>query len=115
LNFIHYLKDTFNIEDKKILIFFNKFIKVKNRVQKQQQYRQFNVEIKTIQLMTKNKQYKDALLRANMLLRKYPFVKKKLLFVLIKKIQKKMSSYKKRSKQSLIDKILMNISSLNKK
>ncbi len=115
LKFVSYLKDTRNIKDKKIVNSFNKFVQIKNKHQKQQQYQQFNVELKTVQLMLKNKQYKDALLRANMLLRKYPFVKKKSLFSIIKKIQKRMSSYKKTSQESSIDKFLMKISVLNKK
>jgi len=115
LNFVSYLTSYFKIEDKKILKFLNVFIKLKNKNQTQKQYQQFNIELKTVQLMIKNKQYKDALLRTNMLLRKYPFVKKKHLFSIIKDIQKKMLSNKKISNETSIDRFLIRIANLNKK
>lgn len=114
LKFISFLKNSFKLEDKKILRFFNKFIELRNNFQKNQQQNQFDIELRSIQLMMKNKQYKDALLRANMLLRKYPFIKKKKLLNIIKNIKKNIL-VNKNMDETAIDRFLINISYLNKK
>lgn len=62
---IKHMRDKLLIKDKKLLKFYNKFVDIKNKNDKQVQYSDFAIELNSLKLMFKNTQYDDALQKAN--------------------------------------------------
>lgn len=119
LRLINFLKEKYSIQDKKVLKHYNKFINLKSEAKKKEQVEDYKLELNSLNLLYKNKQYKDALLKANAILKKYPMVNKKQIFNLIGKINKKRKNMVNKKEPWSISKKLqelnMRYSRMNKK
>lgn len=117
LSLITYIRDKYKLEDTKLIRFQNFFVEAKSNIQLKQQSEEYWLEIKSLNLLMKNKQYREALAKANSILKKYPLVDKKLVFNIIQKIDRdRKTVLQKKSKADIwLEDIAMRMSSLDKK
>jgi len=119
LSLIKYVKEEFEVEDTKLLWFYDKLLEHKRKYDKEQQEGEYKLELKSLKLLIKNKQFKDASAKANNILKKYVFINKNEVFRLIKKINsEKKKVFKNKNKWKFeiwFEEFMMRIASLNKK
>ncbi len=119
LSLIKYVKEEFQVEDTKLLWFYDKLLELKRKHDKGQQEGEYKLELKSLKLLIKNKQFKEASAKANNILKKYVFINKNEVFKLIKKInseKKKVFKEKNKGKFEIwFDEFMMRIAKLNKK
>jgi type II secretory pathway component PulF len=114
---ISYIKDKYKIEDKNLLRFQSYFVEAKSKVQLKQQEEEYTLEYKSLKLLMKNKQYKEALWKANTILKKYALINKKNIFNIIQQIdrERKLVLNQKSSFDRWFMDLQMRMASLNKK
>lgn len=119
LMLVKYIRDKYWYEDPKLLKYYNRFIDIKTKLQQSKEEEEYNLELKSLYLLIKNKQLQDALIKANSILKKYPFIDKKKVFEIINKINKQrkqiVNSKAKTKMQASLDNFLMSLSPLTQK
>jgi len=113
---IKYLRTVLKIEDKKLISYYKKFLVIKERQERRIQKAEYEIELKSLKLLIKNKKYDRALAKVRHMMYKYTLIDKKELIKLFRQIQKEKRSYLKVFwKESFWDKLLMKYSKLSKK
>ena len=124
ISFINFLIEKFQITEEEdlyddLLKFKDKFVSERERQEKKKQQHDYSLELKSLKLLTKNKQYHYGLLKATNILKKYPLVDKKEVFSQIKELKKvrKTVEYQKwkQTFQEKVDEFFIRLSSLNKR
>lgn len=119
LMLIKYVKEKFKLEDPKLVKYYNKFIELKSKIHQKKQGVEYNLELKSLRLLVKNKQYQDATIKSNSILKKYPFIDKNEVFKVIQQINRErtaMIRWRNKSKaDQWLDDMMMRISPLSKK
>lgn len=117
LALIAYVKDKHKLEDSKLIKFQNAFVEEKSKIQMKQQSVEYKLELNSLKLLIKNKQYREALVKANSILKKYPLIDKKGIFWLIQKIdkQRKTALNQANSLDAKFQEFQIKMSKLNKK
>lgn len=119
LKLINFLREKYNVQDVKIMRYYNKFITQKSIFKKKEQRENYKLELNSLLLLLKNKQYRDAFLKANAILKKYPMINKRRVFRIIGKINKKRHSLLETKEKSYLSRkfseINMRFSYMNKK
>lgn len=119
LMLIKYLKDRFNIEDPKIAKYNAKFLEIRSNKQKSSQEEEYKLELKSLKLLYENKQYQDAIIKANTILKKYPLVDKNYILTLLSKVNKEKNNLlKARSKSKFeiwFEELQIKSANMNKK
>lgn len=109
LSLIKYIKDKFKIDDVKLLKYYNAFTDISAKKQQKKQKDEYTLEINSLKLLVKNKQYEEALTKATSILKKYPLVSKRDILALIKTIKDKRSSLLKNHTKWKLDLFLENL------
>ncbi len=107
---IKFVKEQFKYFDKKLAKLEKEFLKKKLEDLKNKQRKEYQMELDSLKLLIDSKQYEQALIKINSLLKKYPFVEKKELVKLMKKIlklkEKEVKEKIKKNKKHNIEKFL---------
>lgn len=116
---IRYIKEKFSIEDKNFAKYYNIFLDQKGKIIQNRQREEYKLEIKSLNLLLKNKQYKEANIKATGILKKYPLIEKKEVFKIINKIdreKKQAVKYANRGKFEVwFEEIQISMAKLSKK
>ncbi|MEF2175416.1 MAG: type II secretion system F family protein [Candidatus Absconditabacteria bacterium] len=119
LMLIKYVKEKFKLEDPKLVKYYNKFIELKSKIHQKKQGVEYNLELKSLRLLVKNKQYQDATIKSNSILKKYPFIDKNEVFKVIQQINRERTAMirgrNKSKADQWLDDMMMRISPLSKK
>lgn len=119
LDLIKQSERQYEIKNKKLQKLYKKLLKAKTNKERNKQKKDYKIEINSLKLLQKNWQYKDALMKANSILKKYYLIDKKEVISYIAKIKDNIKNEQIHKKQNRIaewiEEVNMKMAQINKK
>ena len=103
LALIDYIRTKHNVKDPKLLKFQHKFVNLQTVTQQKEQKLWYKLEFKSLTMMYQNKQYQNAINKANVILKKYPLIDKNKVYKVLQKINKEKNNLLRKKDVSKID------------